>query len=253
MPFVESTLFEFQTKVNDYWVKEGLNLFEVVFDSLTQKQLKELKIKTDIQRSDSFLAASNIRKYNRIMLLVEVLIRFHRVLSEKDKAEYGELLSPYVKKSSGQFIYRLSREDIPHELEKLGQVYHVLYQTFKARYGDREIFQIFERVYDEHFTVVKEKVTVKSTEELRSGMLQSPDDIDAIPNIRDKKGDEEIRGQTINITETANPDNDLNLLTNVSVEPNNTDDSNILNESLDGMKEKTPDLKELHTDGGCGS
>lgn len=249
-PFVESTLFEFQTKVNDYWVKEGMNLFEVVFDSLTHKQLKELKIKTDIQRSDSFLAASNIRKYNRIMLLVEVLIRFHRVLSEKDRAEYGELLSPYVKKSSGQFIYRLNREDIPHELEKLGKVYHALYQIFKARYGDREIFQILERVYEEHFTVVKEKVTVKLAEELHSGMLQSPDDIDATYR---KKGDEESRGQTINITETANPDNDLNLLTDVSVEPNNTDDSDILNERLDGMKEKTPDLKELHTDGGYGS
>lgn len=256
-PFVESTLFEFQTKVNDYWVKEGVNLFEVVFDSLTQKQLKELNIKTDIQRSDSFLAASNIRKYNRIMLLVEVLIRFHRVLSEKDKAEYGELLSPYVKKSSGQFIYRLNREDIPHELEKLGQVYHALFQIFKSRYGDQEIFQILERVYEEHFTVVpacrsgrEEKVAVKSSDELHSGMLQSPDDIDATYR---KKGDEESQGQVINITETTNPDNDLHLLTDVSVEPNNTDDSDILNERLDIMKEKTPDFKELHTDGGYGS
>lgn len=82
-PFVPSTLFSFQNRVNDHWLQEGVNLLEVVFDSLTKKQLKELKLKTDIQRSDSFLAASNIRRYSRVQLLIEVLLRFYRVLNDK--------------------------------------------------------------------------------------------------------------------------------------------------------------------------
>ncbi len=55
------------------------------------------------------------------------------------------------------------------------------------------------------------------------------------------------------MTETANPENKLNLLTDIAVKPNNTDDSAILNSRLETLKEKTPDLKELHTDGAYGS
>ena len=55
------------------------------------------------------------------------------------------------------------------------------------------------------------------------------------------------------MTETANPENELNLLTDIAVKPNNTDDSDIMNDRIETLKEKTPDLKELHTDGGYGS
>lgn len=249
-PFAESTFFYFQTKLNDYWIREGINLFESAFDSLTKKQLRQLKIKTDIQRSDSFLAASNIRRYSRVQLLVEVLIRFHRILSDQDKEECADLLSPYVHKSSHKFVYSLDRKDIPHELEKLGRVYQELYKAFQPRYGDTEIFRIFERIYQEHFAILEEKVTVRSSDDLHSSILQSPDDIDA--TYRQKQG-QHSRGQSIHVTETANPDNGINLITDVAVESNNTDDSVILNKRLDKMKAKTPDLEELHTDGGYGS
>jgi len=55
------------------------------------------------------------------------------------------------------------------------------------------------------------------------------------------------------VTETVNPENELNLLTDIAVQSNNTDDSNIMNDRIEPLKEKTPDLKELHTDGGYGS
>ena len=55
------------------------------------------------------------------------------------------------------------------------------------------------------------------------------------------------------MTETANPENEINLLTDVAVCSNNTDDSQILNKRLERIKEKTPDLKELHTDGAYGN
>lgn len=249
-PFSESTLFDFQLKVNDYWIKEGINLFEVVLDSLTKKQLKELKLKTNIQRSDSFLAASNIRSYSRVQLLVEVLIRLRRILSETDQVRYSDLLNPYVIKTSNKFIYSLKRDDIPHTLSDLGHVYQTLYKSFKSCYGDKEIFQIFTRVYEEHFTVVEEKVTVKTTKELHSGMLQSPDDIDATYR---KKREKVSKGHVINVSETAHPDNPLNLITDVAVEKNNMDDSELLNKRINKMKEKAPDLEELHTDGGYGS
>jgi hypothetical protein len=85
---------------------------------------------------------------------------------------------------------------------------------------------------------------------LNGGILQSPDDIDA--SYRKKNG-RHFRGQSVNVTETASPENDVNLITDIAVCPNITDDSEILNKRLDHIKEKTPELKELHTDGAYGS
>ena len=248
--FCPATFYNFQNKMLDHFLQTGVNLLESVFDHLTQEQLKILKIKTDIQRSDSFLAMSNIRSYSRIQLLVEVLIRLHRILSDEDKKHFQEALKPYVSQSSSQYVYTLKRSDMPHTLETLGQLYHRLYEALKDTYSDVEVFSIFQRVYTEHFTVVEEKVQVKPSQELSSGSLQSPDDVDA--TYRTKRG-KSSKGQSINVTETAHPDNELNLINDVAVFPNNTDDSKILNQRLDPIKEKTPDLNEMHTDGAYGS
>ncbi|MBN2455336.1 MAG: transposase [Sedimentisphaerales bacterium] len=133
-PFCLATLFNFQNRLLSHFIATGQNLIEVVFDSLTQEQLKTLKIKTDIQRSDSFMAMSNIRSYSRTQLLIEMLIRLHRILSDNDKKRFNDILSPYIKQSSGQYIYSLQRQRIPHEQEKLAQLYHELYQAQYTMY-----------------------------------------------------------------------------------------------------------------------
>ena len=248
--FCEATFFNFQNRLLKHFIETGENLLERVFDGLTEEQLKKLKIKTDIQRSDSFMAMSNIRSYGRVQLLIEMLLRLYRVLQEEDKERFKEMLVAYTKQTSGQYIYQLERAEIPRELEKLGQIYHKLYEALRERYKEIEIFPIFERVYQEHFTVVKNKVAVKKNEELHSGIIQSPDDIDATYR---KKGEKVGKGQSVNVTETANPENELNLLTDIAVQSNNTDDSEIMNDRIETLKEKTPELKELHTDGGYGS
>ncbi|MBA7531940.1 hypothetical protein ES705_24166 [subsurface metagenome] len=249
-PFCPATFFNFQNRLLSHFVATGENLIEGIFDSLTQQQLKRLKIKTDIQRSDSFMAMSNIRSYGRTQLLIEILIRLYRVLSDEDKVRFNDILAPYIKQSSGQYIYNLQRQQIPHEQEKLGQLYHKLYEALKESHRDFEAFGVFERVYTKHFTIIDDKIAVKTPKELDGSTLQSPDDIDAAYR---KKRDRHYRGQSVNVTETANPDNELNLITDVAVCSNDTDDSKILNERIEPIKEKTPDLNELHTDGAYGS
>ncbi|MCW8800639.1 MAG: transposase [Desulfobacter sp.] len=249
-PFCPATFFNFQKRLLNHFIVTGENLIEKIFDSLTAAQLKKLKLKTDIQRMDSFQAMSNIRSYSRTQLLVEVLIRLERILSERDKKSLKETLAPYISQTSSAFVYGLKRTDIPHELQKIADIYHRLYHQLKPSYGDTEVFKIFERVYNEHFTVVKDKIIVRDSRELTSSSLQSPDDIDA--TFRTKRGNN-YHGQVINVTETANPENPLNLITDVAVEANNTDDSTILNNRIDEIKTKCPDLNEIHTDGAYGS
>jgi hypothetical protein len=250
MPFCPATLFNFQNRLSRHFAETGEILLEKVFDHLTEKQLRILKIKTHIQRTDSLAAASNIRSYTRLQLLVELLLRIWRVLSDEDKTRFKEQFEPYVNKTSGQYIYSLQASDIPHEIEKIAHLYYWIDQNLKPSYAELEIFKTFERVYSEQFVVVQEKIEIKPPEHISSSSVQSPDDLDATYRNKDGK---DIRGQSINVVETAHPENPLNLITDVSINPVNKDDSKVLHERLDTLKEKTPELEELHFDGAYGS
>jgi IS5 family transposase len=250
MPFCPATLFNFQNRLSDHFTKTGENLLEQVFDQLSDQQIKKLKIKTNIQRTDSFQAASNIRNYSRLQLLVELLIRIYRILSDDDKKRFKEQFDPYVDKTSGQYIYSLNASDLPHEMKKVGHLYHWIESNLKPAYKDKEIFKVFDRVFLEHFTISGEKIEVKSPDQLKSDSVQSPDDTDA--TYRRKQG-KSHKGQSINIIETANPDNPINLITDVAINPNNKDDCKVIGERIDQLKVKTPDLDEIHFDGAYGS
>jgi hypothetical protein len=252
VPFSRGTLFNFQNRILEHEQQTGINLIEQVFDNLTAKQIKQLSLKTDIQRTDSTLISSNIRKYSRIQLLIEVLIRLERILEETDKQLIGEQLQAYLKTGSDKYVYGLKSNELPRELEKLGKVYHAVHTQISGedKYTGQKEFINFVRVYKEHFVVVNQEISSKPTEELNSGMLQSPDDQDATYR---KKKEQHSKGYTINGTETANPDNPLQLITDIAVNPNNIDDPQILYNRIDKIKEKTTDLNEIHTDGGFGS
>jgi len=252
MPFSRGTLFNFQNRILAYEQQTGINLIEQVFDNLTRRQIKELSLKTDIQRTDSTLISSNIKKYSRVQLLIEVLIRLERILDETDKQRIGTQLQAYLRKGSEKYVYGLKSNELPRELEKLGKVYYAVYTeiTGRNKYHDKKEFINFQRVYKEHFVVVHGEVSARPTNELNSSMLQSPDDTDATYR---KKREQQSKGYTVNATETANPDNPVQLIDDIAVNPNNIDDTKILNSRIDKIKEKTPELNEMHTDGGYGS
>jgi hypothetical protein len=182
--------------------------------------------------------------------LVETLIRTERILNEKDRKCFRDHLDRYVKDSSGHYIWRLKASDIPHELEEIARAYAWIFEHFKKQYGNDPIFAVFERVFHEQFAEQNGAMMPRPPEELHSGCVQSPDDLEA--TFRDKNG-KKSKGQTIHVTETAHPENKLNLLTDIQVTANNIDDSRALNDRIDHLKKKTPDLDEHHYDGAYGS
>ena len=249
--FSPVTIFNFQNRLLLHYTKSGENLFELVFNQLTVQQLKKYGVKTGIQRTDSFQLMSNISKYSRLRLIIEVLRRLCRVLSENDKELVGELLSPYTKASSSEkYCYELDDEQLPKQLSELAEIYQKLYENLPSSVKDNQAFKVFERLYHEQFHVDDQgTIHVREGKEISSSSLQSPDDLDA--TYRTKRG-ESYRGQVGNVTETADPENDLNLITDICVENNNVNDNTIIADQIDGIKEKTPDLNELHADGAYG-
>ena len=105
------------------------------------------------------------------------------------------------------------------------------------------------RLFAENFSIEEQSLRPKENNELSSSSLQSLDDLEA--SFRTKAG-KYYKGYVANITETCDPENDLQRLTKVQVAPNNIDDTKLLAEALPELKERT-DLDTLYTDGGYGS
>lgn len=250
-PFCPATLFNFQRRLRDHMVVTGRNKFELLFDQLTQEDLVRLGLNTTIQRSDSTQIGSFIREYTRVELLVEVVLRMWRVLEKQDQELYADRFAPYVSaQSAGQFLYRLRRDQLADTLTALGQLYAWMMDALQTVYGTHDIYRIVQRVFVEQFTRSAEQIAVRPSSEISTDSLQSPDDPDA--TYRSKEG-EAHTGYVLHATESAHPDNPLQLVVDLALAPNNQDDSTILQDRLPAMHGKTPDLQELHTDAAYGS
>jgi hypothetical protein len=197
---------------------------------------------------DSTMLGSNIRQMGRLQLLVEVLQRVYRMLSDEEKAQYAEVFVEYVKGHAGQYIYRLKRDDYASHMQRIGTVMQFLLVELRAAHAQELAYQVLERVFGEHFKIEAEIVSAKEASELSAKSLQSPDDMEA--TYREKRG-VGYRGYVANLSETCDPHNPLQLITKVQVASNTTDDSQLLAEALPDLKKRT-NLDTMYTDGGFG-
>jgi hypothetical protein len=243
------TLYNFRQRVAKHRQETGENLIEVAFEQITDEQIEAYQLKTDHQRVDSTMIASNIREMTRLQLLVEVLQRVHRMLDETDRERYEETFEPFTKGSSGQYTYRLKGEDLPDQLQCIGEFMERLVEELAPRYGEEAAYQVLRRVFEEHFVVEETALRAKEGRELSASSLQSPDDWEA--TYREKRGEGHV-GYVANVAETCNPENDFQLIVKVQTESNNTDDAAMLDEALPELKERTG-VEKIYTDGGYNS
>lgn len=242
------TLYYFRQRLSQYMQKEGVNLLERAFEQITDEQLAQFELKTGQQRMDSTQIASNIRQHGRLQLLVEVLQRVFRMLSDTDRAHYTELLKPFIQSHPGWYVYRMKQSEFPEHIRQVGFVMHHLLAQLKPSYSGRKEYQILERVFGEHYRLENSGVVPKAQKELSARSLQSPDDWEA--TIR-QVGSGLKQGYVANLAETCDPENPFQLITKIQVAPNSTDDGKLLLQALPSLTQRT-DLETLYTDGGYG-
>ncbi len=244
------TIYVFRERLAKRMGETGENLFEQTFEEVTKEQLVQFSLKTGRQRVDSTQIASNIREMSRLQLLVEVLQRVHRMLSEAERVSWEAEFNPYVKGTSGQYTYRLRGKDAhrPH-LETIGELMARLVRELAADYQNHETYRTLKRVFAEHFEQSDEGTHPKDGSDLSASSLQSPDDLEA--SYRRKRGESYI-GYVANVTETSDGENDFQLILKVQVEPNTTDDAKMLAEIVPELKEKHG-LELMDADGAYGS
>ncbi len=244
------TIYNFRQRLSGYMQEKGINLIEKAFEQVSDEQIEAFQLKTGKLRVDSTQIASNIRETSRLQLLVEVLQRVQRMLSQEDQGRYSEDFSAYLKGTSGQYVYRIKGEEIDNHLRPIGELMHRLVEELRDDYDQEPGYHMLVRVFEEHFTTDDEDdLRPRKGKELSAGSLQSPDDWEATYR---RKNDEGHRGYAANLTETCDPENKFQLINKVQVEPNNVEDADMLEEALPDLKERT-DVKQIYTDGGYGS
>ena len=243
------TLYYFRERLSRYNAEQGINLLEQAFEQITDAQITSLKVRTGMQRMDSTQIASNIVSASRLQLLVEGLQRVERILSEADRVRLADEFAPYTGDSAGHYTYRVKgQEAVQQHLQKIGQAIYALLQELKSNYATKPPYQVLERLFAEHFQLTDLEVRPKENSALTSGCLQAVDDLEATYRT---KGNAHYKGYVANLTETCDPENELQLITKVQVAPNHVDDGQLLAEALPNLKERS-DVDTMLTDGGYG-
>jgi len=243
------TIYNFRRRVSEHMQTSGENLFEQAFAQVTDGQCRDLGLDTRRQRMDSTQIASNIRRYSRLRLVVEVLQRATRMLSAADQEGYADVLQPYLQGSAGQYCYRVPSGSYAEHLAQVGQVIAQLLSAWASDYAAHPAYGLLQRVFHEHFSVTAgvepTQVIVTPAKDLSADSLQSPDDLDA--SYRQKNG-QGYRGYAANVTETCTPENPVQLITHVQVAPNTIDDQTFLAEAVPALQERMA-LTDLDVDG----
>lgn len=250
------TMYNFRRRLSEHRQETGQELLAQAFEQVTDEQLAAFSLQTTKLRMDSTQVASNIRQFSRLQLLVEVLQRVHRDLGEADQQQYGGEFEPYLKGSSGQYVYQVKPGAYPSHLEQIGRLMSQLVTELAPVYAGQPSYQMLVRVFNDHFIVEADDdddqddtLRPRQGDELRADSLQSPDDW--IATYRQKRG-ESFTGYVANLAETCHPDNPFQLIVDLQTEPNTTDDAHMLAERLAALKQRTG-LDEMYTDGGYNS
>lgn len=246
----ERTLYNFRERVvrysKEYPEKEALAFQQ--FEILTRNFLGLVGLKTDELRIDSTLISPNIKKAGRLSLAHDVLAQAVRAIPVAYRSEnLNKVLEDSFK---NKLLYQTKNSQLDSRLQAvldlMSEIY-VLSQNHKT-IADLEKVKILLRFLNEQANCDENsgRFKAKASKEVSSDSLQSAYDTDA--TYRDKAGKKES-GYTATFTETCNSENDVQIIVDYTVEPNNKSDVEIFQDRMDIIKDNT-NASDIYADGG---
>lgn len=247
------TVYNFRRRLSHYQKEQSEDLLAKAFAAVTDEQLAAYGIRTEKQRMDSSQIGSDMADASRLQLVVTAVQRAVPLLDESQRAASQATVAPYQQGRAEQFVYQVKgRAATQAALQAAGEVLAQLLAVIGEAVSDEAAvsYAAVKRLFADNFWLTDEgRVRVKANNEISAGALQSLDDLEATFR---RKGGETYKGYVINVTETCDPGNGLQLITQVQAAPNNTDDATLLCAALPDLCDRT-NLTDLYTDGGFGS
>lgn len=235
----DSTYYLLRKRIYDFQRLTGEDLLEKTFAHITHEQIKQFDVNGRKIRMDSKLIGSNIAYYSRYEIIHQTLSRFYKFLGKlgqtrltpSDRQQLDELAGEEPNKT----VYRSTKEEIQGRLQLMGVLIYNLLNTFTGQTG--EDYQLLQRVFDEQYKIAEnQQVKLLPKEEITSGSVQSPHDPDSAFR---QKGDQRVKGYSVNITETTSDNKGLDLITNVIVDQANTADKDFVQPAIEATVEVT--------------
>lgn len=246
----ERTIYYNRNRLLEYEAETGRNLLEEEFTGITDDALEQLGLNAKMQRMDSSFAGSCIKQMSRLELVMKVLQNFYRDLPEEEQARWKPVLGEYVETEAGHIAYHLRNSEVGDHLQRVGGLLFELHQAYA---GDETLsalksYRHISRVLPEQFDIAedgpKTTIEVKPSKQISARSLQNPADDTATFR---RKGTKNYQGDLFNVTETCDPKNPVQLLTDVCTEQNVVSDDDFLAERLPEIKERTG-VEEMITD-----
>ncbi len=244
-PFQLRTLYNFRKRVREHAGAQGENLYQKVFTQITDEQLQHFGVKTKQQRMDSTQVLSNLAQGGRLELLISVLQQAIKGVEEEKRVYWKEEAVFYMRKRPHEIGYGIRSDEVQGHLHQIGILLMRLLAELEPGSQARVLV---ERVLREQYQIEEEVLTLRPAAEIRADSLQSPHDLEA--TYRKKNGERYPGGYVVNASETYDEDNKVQLLTDIQVASNVTDDGVLLQHSLQSQLERGLDVKEVVTDGG---
>jgi hypothetical protein len=244
----ESTYYLFRKRIHDHAKAENENLFDIVFAQITKSQCIEFEVSGKRIRMDSKLLGSNIAWLSRYELIHETLRLFYKQVKQSGKLPKTtkEKLDQLLKIDGNKVVYTYSSEEVKTRLQELGRLIYSILPLFSSSSSIH--YKTLQRVFDEQFKVNDTKIVVaRDKEGISAQSIQSPHDTDC--HYRNKDGNK-VKGYSINVTESCDDGDGLNLIGNVDVRETSTSDVEFLQKDIEKSEEVfTEKTKNVHADG----
>lgn len=219
-----------------------------VFYTMLEKIVADLSLDLSIQRTDSTIVTTNLKKMSKLELLRTTLTKFLADLQKKHKIIFSRLndqFKDYLQKKNNNAWFASPKPDRYSELLiQVAEDIIILINKFKDHrtVNKLESFALLVRVAQEQITVENQKIKVELTLKKKGAALVNPNDPDAQYNGHYKK-----TGYKVNLSETCSKSKDKpnpKLITQVEVTKANTPDKDLLISSVHD-REKINCLPEI--------
>lgn len=246
--FAERTLYEFRERLYQY-IKEHPEEEDILFNQfeiLTQHFIEVSDIDTHEQRMDSTFISPNIKKAGRLSLAHDVLAQAVRAIPQQ---YLSDALKAVLDSSfKNNLLYHTHNRDLDTRFQS---ILDLMTEIDKLKYPDiasLEAVVILKRFLEEQadYNQQEQRFIAKDKHQISSNSLQSAYDGDA--TYRDKAGKKNY-GYLLNLAETCSDKNDVQLITDYKLAPNNKSDVEMIDNRMEPIKKKT-DATDIYVDGG---
>ena len=218
-----------------------INLFEedaiakATMDEITVRLIDLLGIKIDKQRLDSTHIFSDMASFGRTRLMGVAIKRFLTQVIRSDKDDYNSLeesLRNRYAPGVNQLFADTKKDSQSRRLlrQQVAEDMHFIIRHFSGNenHNSKDTYKAVERVFYEQCQVHEDKVTIKK--KTGGNVMQNPSDPDAT------YGGHKGSGYQVQLSETCNADNEVQLITSAIAQTAVESDANAVEGVLEDLK-----------------